>query len=397
MGGAAVPLVHMRDMLQHAHTHRYAVGAFDLVDLAFLEGILEGAERAAAPLILSVAESHFRHFDPELALAACVAAARRSPLPVAIHLDHGESLESVRRGIAWGCNGVMLDASALPFADNVARTREAVALAHGCGVPVEGELGYVAGVEGEDAELHPGELRYTEPEEAERFVAATGVDFLAVSIGTIHGRLRGTPRLDLDRLAVIDRTLKIPLVIHGGTGLEPDQYRALAQRGVSKINYFTALADAAAATVRAAAQADPTAGWLALHREVRAAIARETERACRLFGAAGRASEVLASCRRWREVEHVVLYRPREGLGEGELAAMAEEGRRSLSQVPGVRRVFHGRRVAGRDDYVYGWVIRFASEAVIASYRDHPTHLAFADGMFRPNAPQRLSLDLEEW
>jgi len=391
-------LVNMKDMLQHAYENSYAVGAFDLVELSFLEGILAGAERAGAPVILSVAESHFRHFDPELALAACVAAARRSPLPVAIHLDHGESLESVRLGIARGCNGVMLDASHLPFEENVARTREAVALAHGCGVPVEGELGYVAGVEGEDAELHPGEIRYTEPEEARRYVEATGVDFLAVSIGTVHGRLRGEPRLDLERLAAIDHSLGIPLVIHGGTGLAPEQYRALAERGVAKINYFTALADAGARAVREAAARDPEAGWLALHRQGRAAIAAETERACRLFGAAGRAEEALAACRRWREVEHVVLYRPDPALDEAAVAAMAEEGRRTLARVPGVRRVFHGRRIAGRDDaYGYGWLVRFAAPEVIDTYREHPLHRAFADGRFRPAAPERLSLDLVEW
>ncbi len=391
-----MPLVDMRDLLAHARRHRYAVGAFDLVGLEFLEGILRGAERAAAPLILSVAESHFRHFDPELALAACVVAARRSPLPVAIHLDHGTDLEAVRRGIAHGCNGVMLDASHLPFADNVAHTRAAVELAHACGVPVEGELGYVAGVEGEDAELHPGEIRYTEPDEARRFVEATGVDFLAVSVGTVHGRLRGTPRLDLDRLAAIDRALGIPLVIHGGTGLAPEQYRALAERGVAKINYFTALADAAAATVRERA-AEAEAGWLVLHREVREAIATETERACRMFGAAGRAAEALAACRPWREVMHLVLYRPRPGIAEAELAAMADEGRRRLAEVPGVREVFHGRRIAGRDDYPFGWVVRFAAPAVIDTYRHHPVHVAFADGRFRPLAPERLSLDLETW
>ncbi|GBD42137.1 D-tagatose-1,6-bisphosphate aldolase subunit KbaY [bacterium HR39] len=392
-----MPLVDMRDLLRHAHANRYAVGAFDLVDTRMLEGILVGCERAGAPAILSVAESHFRHFDPGPVLAACVAAARRSPLPLAIHLDHGESLESIERGIALGCNGVMLDASHLPFAENVRRTRAAVELAHACGVPVEGELGYVAGAEGEDAELHPGEIVYTSPDEAEAFVARTQVDFLAVSIGTVHGRLRGTPRLDLERLAAIDRRLGIPLVIHGGTGLAAEQYRALAERGVAKINYFTALADAAARTVHAAAREDPQAGLLRLLRDVREAVAAETERACRMFGAAGRAGEALAACRPWREVEHVVLYRPREGLDGAELAAMVEEGRRQLAKVPGVRRVFHGRKVAGRDDWPLGWVIRFASAAVVEAYRDHPLHLAFADGRFRPNAPERLSLDLEEW
>ena len=153
-----MPLVHMADMLAHAHRHRYAVGAFDLVELSFLEAIVAGAEACEAPVILSLAESHFEHYDFELAMAATVAAARRARVPVAIHLDHGASLESAVRGIALGCNGVMVDASHEPFAENVRRTREVVEMAHACGVPVEGELGYVAGVEGEDAEKHPGDV-----------------------------------------------------------------------------------------------------------------------------------------------------------------------------------------------------------------------------------------------
>ena len=243
-------LVNMRDMLEHAWRNRYAVGGFDLVSLDFLEAIITAAERQQAPVILSLAESHFEYYDFELAMAATVAAARRTPVPVAIHLDHGADLASAIRGVNLGCTGVMIDASTLSLADNVARTRDVVAMAHGCGVPVEGELGYVAGVEGEDAEKHPGDVVYTSPGEAQDYVAQTGVDFLAVSIGTVHGRMRGEPKLDLDRLAEINERVRLPLVIHGGTGLSDAQFRALIERGVAKINYYTALADAAAARLR---------------------------------------------------------------------------------------------------------------------------------------------------
>ena len=217
-----MPLVNMRDMLVHAYENKYAVGAFDLVSLDFLEAIVQGAEQRRAPVILSLAESHFEYFDFELAMAATVAAARRARIPVAIHLDHGHTLDSAIRGIRFGCNGVMVDVSTRPFAENVAQTRAVADMAHACGVPVEGELGYVAGVEGEDAEKHPGEIVYTAPHEAKAYVEQTGVDFLAVSIGTVHGRMRGTPRLDFERLAQINAALKIPLVIHGGTGLSDD-------------------------------------------------------------------------------------------------------------------------------------------------------------------------------
>ena len=195
-----MPLVHMKDMLNHAHEHHYAVGAFDLVSLDFLEGILAAAERCRGPVILSLAESHFGYFDFELLISAVEAAARRGSVLVAIHLDHGPNQKNAASAINRGCNGVMVDASDQPFDENFRLTREVVTLAHSCGVPVEGELGYVPGVEGEDAERHAGEIAYTTIGEAKSCVEKTGVDFLVVSIGTVHGRMRGEPKLDYRRL-----------------------------------------------------------------------------------------------------------------------------------------------------------------------------------------------------
>lgn len=385
-------LVDMRDMLEHAYRNRYAVGAFDLVSLDFLEAILAAAERRRAPVILSLAESHFEHYDFELAMAATVAAARRARVPAAIHFDHGASLESAVRAINLGCTGVMVDASTLPLEDNIAATRAVVGMARGCGVPVEGELGYVAGVEGEDAEKHPGEIVYTAPDEAADYVRRTGVDFLAVSVGTVHGRLRGEPRLDLDRLAAIDAGLGIPLVIHGGTGLSDAQFRALIERGVAKINYYTALADAAAAAMRARASADPRAGYTGLMRGVRAAIAAEVERCIELWGSAGRADAVFASARPWREVEHLIVYNVVDA-AEEQVAELMRDGREILARIPGVRRVFTGDAVHADASYRHCWLVRFAGAPVINSYRDHPLHRAFADGRFRPIADDRISID----
>ena len=145
-----MPLVDMRDMLQHAYRNGYAVGGFDLVSLDFLEAILQAAEKCRSPVILSLAESHFEYYDFELAMAAVEKAADRADVPVAIHLDHGASYESAVRAINLGCNGVMVDASQDTFPVNVAQTKRVVDMAHACGITVEGELGYVAGVEGEE-------------------------------------------------------------------------------------------------------------------------------------------------------------------------------------------------------------------------------------------------------
>ncbi len=387
-----MPLVDMKAMLDHAYRHRYAVGAFDLVSLDFLEAILRAAEDARAPVILSLAESHFDYFDFAMVMPAVEAAARDSVVPVAIHLDHGHSFESAVRGIRLGCNGVMVDASEHPLEENIARSRQVVEMAHGCGVPVEGELGYVPGVEGEDAERHPGEVRHTTVEEALRYVDETGVDFLAVSIGTVHGRMRGEPRLDFERLAAIDEALRMPLVIHGGTGLSDDQFRRLIANGVTKINYYTALSDAAARRIDANHAAGARGGYTGLVRGVRDAIAAEVARCIRLWGGAGRADAVLEACPPWREVEHLIIYNV-EGLDEAGVREMMAEGRRVLGAIPGVRRVFTGEAVKTDAGYRYSWLVRFCHPAVIDSYRDHPAHQAFADQRFRPVAGGRISID----
>ena len=389
-----MPLVNMKDMLAHAYDHSYAVGAYDLVSLDFLEAIIQGAENCHAPVVLSLAESHFEYFDFELAMAATVAAARRARVPVAIHLDHGMSLDSAVRAIRCGCNGVMVDASLHSFEENVARTRAVADMAHACGVPTEGELGYVAGVEGEDAEKHPGAVIYTSVEEAQAYVQRTGVDFLAVSIGTVHGRMRSTPNLDFERLARINGSLGIPLVIHGGTGLRDEQYQSLIARGVAKINYYTALADVAAAHILRNSVCDPACGYTGLVRGIRLVIQAEVERTIHLFGSAGRAEAVLADARPWREVEHLIIYNAHGGTPT-EIQQIATHGRELLAAIPGVRRVDTGRALKSDAKYHYCWLVRFANAAVIDSYRDHPDHRAFADHEFRPVASDRVSVDYE--
>ena len=385
-------LVDLRDMLNHAYHNGYAVGAFDVVDLEFVAGVMEAAEHCQAPVIVSLAESHFEYFDFELLMAAVVAAARRASVPVAIHLDHGAGLDTVVRAIRAGCNGVMVDASEHPLAENIRRTRAVVKTARACGVPVEGELGYVPGVEGKDAERHPGELAYTDVEEARRYVDETGVDFLAVSVGTVHGRFRGAPRLDFDRLARLNEALAMPLVIHGGTGLGDEQFRGLIAHGVAKINYYTALADAAARAVQDGARRG--GGYAERLPRLRQAVREETERCIRLWGGAGRAREVLAACRPWSEVAHVIVYNV-DGPDPDGVAAMMAEGRRVLSAIPGVREVVTGRAVSEDAPYRYSWLIRFCHRAVIEHYRAHPDHVAFADGWFRPVAADRITIDFE--
>ena len=389
-----MPLVHMGDMLRHAYENRYAVGAFDVVSLDFITGVIAAAEQKQAPVIISLAESHFAYFDFELLMAAVERAAERATVPVAIHLDHGETLESAVRAVNLGCTGVMVDASSLPLEENIAHTKAVVEMAHACGIPVEGELGYVPGVEGEDAERHPGEVVYTTAAEAKRYLEATGVDFLAVSIGTVHGRMKGEPKLDFERLAEIDQALGLPLVIHGGTGLSDEQFRRLIENGVTKINYYTALADAAGRRIQANGQAE-VGGYTTLVRGVADAVQQEAARCIDVWGSAGKAEALLSHCRPWHPVEHVIVYNT-EGLDSAGVEDMMAEGRRVLGAIPGVRRIFTGHAVQDGAPYRHCWVVRFTGRPVIDSYRDHADHKHFADTRFRPYAGGRLSIDFED-
>lgn len=389
-----MPLVDMKSMLQHAYRNGYAVGAFDLVSLDFLGGIMAAAEQHRSPVILSLAESHFDHFDFELLMPAVVKAARRASVPVAIHLDHGVALQSAIQAINLGCNGVMVDASDQSLSDNIRSTSAIVDMAHACGVPVEGELGYVPGVEGEDAERHPGKVAYTSVDEARQYVAETGVDFLAVSIGTVHGRMQGIPKLDLTRLGEINAALELPLVIHGGTGLSDAQFGQLIENGIAKINYYTALSDAAARQLQDNARANPKGGFTCLTKGADDAVCIEAGHCMQLWGSAGRSDEVLAECEPWTPVEHLIIYNV-TGISEQQTHAMIAEGQRVLSSIPGVLEVVTGQAVKSDADYRYTWLVRFCHPAVIDSYRDHPLHAAFADNQFRPVAGGRISIDYQ--
>jgi len=220
----------------------------------------------------------------------------------------------------------------------------------------------------------------------------TGVDFLAVSIGTVHGRMKGKPKLDFQRLKQINESLGIPLVIHGGTGLSDDQFRQLIANGVAKINYYTALSDAAEKQINENIGAGTSGGFTGLVKNIRTVVAAEAERCMRLWGAAGRADEVLSRCRPWLPVEHLIIYNV-EGIDKSGVEAMIAEGRRVLSAIPGVREVFTGEAVQDDAKYRHIWLVRFCHPAVIDSYREHPDHLTFADKLFRPVAGERISID----
>lgn len=383
-------LVNMRDMLYHAYENNYAVGAFDLVSLDFLEAVVDAAEATRAPVILSVAEHHFAHYDLELMMPAVEAAARRASVPIAIQLDHASSCDSAARAINLGCNGVTLCSENRDLPDNIELSREIVDMAHRCNVPVVGEVGYVGSDDEEDVSAP------TQPVEAKAYVERSGVDFLSVSIGTVQGRSKGRIKLDFQRLKQIHAAVDIPLVLHGGSGLNEEQYRRLSSLGVAKINYFTGLSDVAAKAMRAQVKSDREGSFTALKQGVKEAICTEVKRCLRLWGSAGRAAEVLTQCEPWAAVEHLIVYNVLSRMSDEEAQAMMATGRQVLAGIPGVRAVFTGEAVKADAQYRFCWLVRFTHKAVIDSYRDHPDHVRFADTLFRPNAAERISIDFQD-
>ena len=390
-----MPIVSMRDMLYHAYENQYAVGAFDLVSLDFLEAVIDAAESCRSAVILSIAEPHFAHYDFELMLSAVETAAKRASIPVAIQLDHGGSLESAVKAINLGCNGVTLDASNQEFFDNIEKTRAVVDMAHKCGVPVVGELGYVAGQVGEGAEQHPGEASLTVPSEAKAYVERTDVDFLAVSIGTVQGRMKGRVKLDYVRLKQLNKAVNIPLVIHGGSGLDEDQFQKLTSNGVAKIDYYTALSDVAANAMRKCCKDNPKGSFIDLKKGVKAAIGVEVKRCLRQWGSAGRAAEVLEQCEPWLTVEHHIIYNVDIDRNQS-LDNLVSIGKKMLSQIPGVRDVFMGEAIKEKSKYRFCWSVRFAHQAALDNFREQREFKSFLNNQLAPGVSGIISIDYKE-
>lgn len=289
-------LTTLRAVLDEARRGGYAVAGFDCVADVMVRAILETAEESRSPAILMCLgpdlEGNGMAYHPGLILAV----ADHHAVPVVLHLDHATDLEMVRAAVDRGFTSVMIDGSQLPFAENVALTRAAVEIARPHGVSVEAELGYVGGMDRSDAHFAASVL--TEPEEVARFVAETGIDALAVSIGTSHGVYRSLPTLNIERLDELNAASPVPLVLHGGSGTPEDQLREAIRHGITKLNIYAdcrvamgrGLRRAAAATVRE----DP------LPEEVFGPISEEIGQVVRekidLAGSAGRAVAPRPGC-----------------------------------------------------------------------------------------------------
>lgn len=229
-------LVSGKDILAVADANNFAVPAFNISDWAMYTGIVQICEEKDAPLIVAIHPDELSHIGVDL-LPSIIAKAHRTHVPVAIHLDHGATYEQVLTGIQAGFTSTMIDASALPFDENVAITRKVVEAAHAVGLSVEGELGTIGKM---DAEAEDGSdtIIYTDPDDAVAFIEATGVDSLAIAIGTCHGLYPDwmKPALKLDLLQAIKAKVGVPLVLHGGSNNPDDEIAQAVKLGINKIN-----------------------------------------------------------------------------------------------------------------------------------------------------------------
>lgn len=235
-------LVPMKELLQSAMREGYAVPGFNYFHQPSVEGIVEEAEARRSPVVLMVSAVYVRSLGLNPAAAFGLDAAKKASTPVALHLDHGDSFELAEACVEAGFSSVMIDGSHFPMAENISLTAKVVKAAHARGVTVEAELGAVGGVE--DA-VYEGEqetrLTLVDPEQAARFVDATGIDCLAPAIGNVHGLTKREPKLNFELLRLVRERVAVPLVMHGGTGISDDTVRALIRAGMNKINVGTEL------------------------------------------------------------------------------------------------------------------------------------------------------------
>lgn len=280
-----MPLVNLRDLLQPANSGRYAVAAFDVLNAEMAYGVLKAAEDARSPLIFAYAEPFENLMPMEPLCAMLIDFAKRASIPVALHLDHATNQPIIDRAIACGFTSIMIDASDKPFEENIARTKEIVAMCHPKNISVEAELGHVSGNEG----MYENDTYiYTDVEEAREFVKRTDIDALAVAIGSVHGVYKSTPVLNLERCEQIKQATDIPLVLHGGSGLSDDDFKNVIKAGINKVNIFTDLALQSLARLDAADLSGETA-FIDVEIAVADAVRAEAAKKIDLFGSAGKA------------------------------------------------------------------------------------------------------------
>ena len=248
----------LREVIAISKKNGRAVGSFNTPNLECLLAVLGAAEKLNVPVIVAHAQCHEEVAPLQKVGPVMVELAKRSGVPVCVHLDHGEDFDYCKQAIGLGFTSVMIDYSTLPYEDNVKGTAEVVAYAHARGVDVEAELGALPQREGGGESAADPTALYTKPELVPDFLARTGVDALAIAFGTAHGIYKTTPVLNLDIIDEVRKKTDIPLVMHGGSGISHEVYRDVIRRGINKINYYTYMSYAGYAAAKELTQTNPT-------------------------------------------------------------------------------------------------------------------------------------------
>ena len=257
-----MPLVNMKTLLDKAQQENYAVGSFSVANMEMIIGTIKAAEELKSPIILQIAEVRLKPSPLKLIGPVMVNAAKEAKVPVAVHFDHGVTVENIQEAINLGFTSVMIDGSKLPLDENIELTKKIVRLAQAAGVDTEAEIGKVGGSEDGSEKI---KMLYTDVKEAELFYNSTKVDALAIAIGNAHGVYKEEPKLNFEILKNINESIKVPLVLHGGSGISEDDFRRCIDLGIKKINVATATFISVESAVRNLYNASANIGYYDLH------------------------------------------------------------------------------------------------------------------------------------
>lgn len=236
-------------MIKEAREHQKAIPAFNIHNLETIQAVVEGAYEMKSPVIIQTTPGTLKHAGIEYVSAIVKEASKKYDIPIALHMDHCPSFDTIVSCIQYGYTSVMIDGAHLPYEENVALVKSVVKMAHSVGVQVEGEIGKIGGVE-DDMYVNEADASFTVPEEAKQFAAETGIDSLAVAIGTAHGMYKGEPKLDFERIRTIDELVEVPLVLHGASGVPDESVKKAIELGMAKVNIATELKNPMAAAIK---------------------------------------------------------------------------------------------------------------------------------------------------
>ncbi len=284
-----MPLVNMKNLLADAQKRNYAVGSFSVANMEMVLGVIKAAEETQSPIIIQIAEVRLNHSPLALIGPLMVAAAEEASVPVAVHLDHGKTPCCIEQALEIGFTSVMFDGSHLPVEENIKITKGIVEIAKQYGAAVEAEIGCVGGSEDGSEDIA---INCTSPEQAKHFAEETQVDALAIAIGNAHGNYKEEPKLRFDILEKVHGLVETPLVLHGGTGINKDDFIRCHQNGIKKINIATATFDSVERSVREGYEKGEIHGYFDLHQAEIEGAYQNAKKHMEIFYSVGKAEDI---------------------------------------------------------------------------------------------------------